>query len=51
MTNEEGPSHNKRFTVRVMIDGMIHGSGAGERKTEAEQAAAEDALAWLKNEY
>lgn len=50
VTNEEGPSQNKRFTVRVIVDGSPRGTGEGKRKAEAEQAAAQDALARFKDE-
>lgn len=42
--NEEGPSHNKTFTVSVMIDGINYGIGEAHSKKEAEQLAAKDAL-------
>lgn len=41
---EEGPDHNKTFTVEVMLDGVILGRGRGSSKSRAEQAAAEDAM-------
>lgn len=44
ITKEEGPAHCKRFTVNVLIDGIVYGSGTGNSKKEAEQAAAKDAL-------
>ncbi len=50
VTGEEGPPHDKRFTVQVIVDGTPRGTGVGRRKAEAEQAAAEDALASLENE-
>ena len=43
--DEQGPSHDKHFVVRVLIDGAERGVGEGERKVEAEQAAAANALA------
>ncbi len=42
--NEEGPAHNKTFTVEVKIDDVIYGSGIAHSKKEAEQEAAKDAL-------
>jgi ribonuclease-3 len=42
--NEEGPSHNKMFTVIVKIDNIIYGKGIAHSKKEAEQEAARDAL-------
>ena len=42
--NEEGPAHNKTFTVIVKIDDVIYGEGTAHSKKEAEQEAAKDAL-------
>lgn len=42
--NEEGPAHNKTFTVIVKIDDVIYGKGIAHSKKEAEQEAAKDAL-------
>ena len=42
--DEEGPSHNKSFTVHVKIDNMVYGVGTAGSKKEAEQEAAHDAL-------
>lgn len=42
--NEEGPAHNKIFSVVVKVDNIIYGSGLGSSKKEAEQEAAHDAL-------
>ena len=44
LVNEEGPAHDKRFTVNVIIDGIIYGSGMGTSKKEAEQEAAREAI-------
>lgn len=41
---EEGPSHNKTFTVEVRVDDILYGIGVGSSKKEAEQEAAKDAL-------
>ena len=42
--NEEGPAHDKTFTVEVTIDNMVYGRGIGSSKKEAEQEAAREAL-------
>ena len=42
--SEEGPAHDKRFTVEVRIDDIIYGTGTAHSKKEAEQEAAKDAL-------
>lgn len=47
--NEEGPSHNKVFTVVVKIDGIVYGKGVAHSKKEAEQEAAHDALKKAQN--
>lgn len=41
---EEGPAHDRRFTVEVQIDGIKYGKGIGTSKKEAEQEAAKEAL-------
>ena len=42
--NEEGPAHDKTFTMEVKIDGITYGTGVGNSKKEAEQEAAKEAL-------
>ena len=44
LIKEEGPAHNKRFTVQVKIDGIVYGTGVSGSKKEAEQEAAKIAL-------
>ena len=44
LINEEGPAHDKRFTVDVVIDNIVYGTGIGTSKKEAEQEAAKVAL-------
>ena len=44
LVDEEGPAHDKKFTVEVKIDGILYGRGVGNSKKEAEQEAAHDAL-------
>ncbi|MBR5219135.1 MAG: ribonuclease III [Clostridia bacterium] len=41
---EEGPAHNKCFTVSVKVEGDVLGTGKGRSKKAAEQAAAREAL-------
>ena len=43
--SEEGPSHMKVFSVSVMFQGEVLGSGTARSKKEAEQRAAASALA------
>jgi ribonuclease-3 len=47
-TDVSGPDHARVFTAEVLIDGQAHGSGVGASKKEAEQAAADQALANLE---
>lgn len=41
---EEGPQHNRTFTVHVTINNIEYGIGKGKNKKSAEQNAARDAL-------
>ncbi len=43
LIRETGPAHDKTFTVNVIIDGIVYGTGIGKSKKEAEQKAAYDA--------
>lgn len=43
-THEEGPDHNKYFTVAVKIGDEVIATGKGKSKQEAEQEAARKAL-------
>lgn len=45
LIKEEGPSHDKTFTVKVSFDGVTLGVGVGPTKKKAEQEAAKIALA------
>ncbi len=45
--NEEGPDHDRTFTVEVWIGNTPQGTGLGKNKKDAEQAAAEHALRQL----
>lgn len=42
--DEQGPDHNKLFTVAAMLNSNVIGKGVGRSKREAEQAAAREAL-------
>lgn len=42
--SEEGPAHNRIFTVEVYMDNILMGIGKGHSKKEAEQQAAKEAL-------
>jgi ribonuclease III len=47
--NEEGPDHDKTFTVGVFVDGELRGTGIGPSKQAGQQGAAEEALAKHKS--
>ncbi len=44
LTDEQGPDHNKRFTVEVRLNSNTIGCGTGKSKKQAEQMAAKQAL-------
>lgn len=44
LIKEEGPDHDKTFTVDVIIKDKILGKGVGKSKQQAQQDAAKDAL-------
>lgn len=46
--SEEGPDHDKTFTVGVFIDGQLRGEGIGPSKQAGQQKAAEAALAYYE---
>lgn len=48
LLKEEGPDHNKSFTVSVVINGKEMGVGTGHTKKAAEQAAAYEAIGRMK---
>ena len=48
IVKEEGPDHDRTFTVDVLLRNTRRGTGSGKNKKEAEQAAASQALATMK---
>ena len=48
LKSEEGPDHDKQFTVEVRINGVVSGTGTGHTKKAAEQAAAYEAICRIK---
>jgi len=48
VVKQEGPDHDRTFTVEVSLNNKRAGSGKGKNKKEAEQAAADDALSSLR---
>lgn len=47
LANTSGPDHEKAFTIELCIDGKVIAVGEGRNKKEAEQCAADKALAAL----
>jgi len=45
VVKEIGPDHDKEFTVNVVVENKIVGTGTGKSKQIAQQAAAQQALA------
>jgi len=41
---EQGPDHDKEFTIEVSVGGTTYGQGAGKSKQQAQQVAAANAL-------
>jgi ribonuclease-3 len=48
VVSEEGPDHDKTFTVAVYINNQVRGQGSGPSKQAGQQVAAEQALAYYK---
>lgn len=44
LVGQEGPSHNREFTVEVLLGDQVAGKGQGRNKQTAEQEAAQAAL-------
>lgn len=44
LIKEEGPAHDRTFTMNVVVDGIVMGTGTAKSKKEAEQRAAHHAL-------
>lgn len=44
LVSQEGPSHNREFTVEVLLGDQVAGMGQGRNKQAAEQEAARSAL-------
>lgn len=46
--NEDGPDHEKNFSIGVFVDGVLRGKGSGPSKQIGQQQAAEKALVYYK---
>lgn len=44
LVSQEGPSHNREFTIEVLLGEQVAGRGRGRNKQSAEQEAAREAL-------
>jgi ribonuclease III len=49
VTKEDGPDHDKKFTIEVLVNSKPTGTGVGKSKQLAQQAAAQEALDKLAN--
>lgn len=49
VVSEEGPNHNKKFVIHVLLDGKVAGIGEGKNKKIAEQEASKNALKNFKS--
>lgn len=47
LVKEEGPDHDKVFTVEILLNSNVFASGNGKSKKEAEQMAAKQALEFM----
>lgn len=50
LVSESGPDHEKRFAAQVLVDDVVHGTGEGTSKKQAEQEAARRAWSSLADE-
>lgn len=50
VVSAEGPSHDRRFTIEVLVDDVPLGIGRARSKKQAEQQAAQEALDRLREE-
>lgn len=51
LADETGPAHDKKFTINVMLNSNIIGTGTGSSKKNAEQQAAKEALSLMGHKY
>lgn len=50
VAEEQGPDHDKTFTINVLVNDVIFAQGVGKSKGQAEQNAAQEALRKLDEE-
>ena len=51
LVSENGPDHNKEFTVEAYLNDVLIGAGTGRTKKAAEQQAAYEALLKMKGKH
>ena len=49
--NEDGPDHDKKSSIDVLVGGKCYGKGDGSNKKSAEQEAAQNGLEKLSDEF
>ena len=50
VTKEEGPDHDRLFTIDVVVAGHKRGTGTGHSKQEAQSAAASEGIKYYKKQ-
>ncbi len=48
---DEGPDHDKTFTVAVYVDKKVYGTGIGHSKQDAQTAAAREGIKKIKTDH
>ena len=48
---EEGPDHDKMFTVGIYVKDSLKGTGTGHSKQDAQTEAAKEGVKWYKAHY
>jgi ribonuclease-3 len=48
IVHQEGPDHDRTFTIQVVVGARRYGRGTGKNKKDAEQAAADQSLQMLQ---
>ena len=51
VVKEEGPAHDRTFTVDLLINGKVQASGSGRSKKQAEQDAADQLIKKVEKGY
>ncbi len=51
LVQAEGPDHARSFTIEVVVNGEVHGTGSGRSKQDAEKEAASEALRSLESAH